>query len=116
MATIRLTEEQSKQMYDYRVNLENDTFTLVRVRCAIMCTRQLYMEWYKRDLAWNFPSWALVVLDGMRGRGNPHPLHWEMIACLKAMMRGEKGHHVYSGIARHRAKRAIHKVRYGGRR
>lgn len=116
MAVIRLTDEQSKCMYTYRPNLENDTFTLVRVRCAIMCTRQMYKQWRDRTNGVSFELWAHVVLDSMRLKGKPHPLQWEMLLCLKAYSKQEMGHHVYSGIARHRAHRAIHKVRYGGRR
>lgn len=111
-----LDEATAAVRYEERCNIENDSYSVVRLRVAIQVYRQLYSKRPRGQTTMSFNNWLLVFLDKLRHAEKPHPLQWELYACAKTTAAKHSGAWLYANTVRHRAKRAIHKVAHGGRR
>lgn len=111
-----ITEEVAMSLWVGRSDLWTEGFTLIRLRVAIRVADRLWHHWARITSKTPFPRYLLNRLDKMRSEGMPHPLHWELTTIAKDLQKGLKRHHTYARFCFHRARRAIHKVRWGGRR
>jgi len=116
MAWKPLTHQEAVPIYQRRSDLWIEGFTLVRIRVAIQIVRREFKRRPYGQRPHAFGLWMLKWLDEQRQRGQPHPLQWELIRCVKDMMEGSSGEMVYAEVMRTKGGRAIHKVKYGGRR
>lgn len=116
MATIRLTDEQAAALYNSRGDLWLETFTLVRLRVAIRVVERIYKLKYRGTDKYYYITQIMGTLERRRAAGHSHMLHFEIIAVLKEIQRGNKREMIYANMRHIRAKRAIHKVMHGGRK
>lgn len=111
-----IEHSRAVQIYDSRSDLVVDTFSLVRLRVAIAIVKKEYRRRPTGQTRATFAAWYLTQLQKLQHQQIPHPLHFELVRCLKDLMAGMSGEQVYAEMRRTRATRAIHKVRYGGRK
>jgi len=107
---------EADAIYERRSDLSVDGFTMVRIRVAIKVYRNLWRKRPMKQTRGKFVLWIMQWLDEMRAKGTPHPLHFELVRCAKDHMQTMSGQQTYAELLRGRGQRAVHKVRYGGRR
>lgn len=110
------SRDEAEQIYSTRPPIENEGFTMARMRVAILIVRKQYRRKPHKQKIGAFCLWYLEYLDKYKRKYGPHPLQWEILAALKGLQQGSTGAQVYAELLRGRGKRIVHKVAYGGRR